>query len=127
MVRKRGYEIGLISNCGSDVPKVWEQTALAPFFDNTGFSCAHGVGMPAPEIYRRALNALVAEPAECMFVDDRIENLVSARDLGIEAIRLQWSDWERYHTSHLDHVRRWDGAEIGLLSELLPMLPVRPT
>jgi HAD superfamily hydrolase (TIGR01509 family) len=38
---------------------------------------------PDPAAYREALEALGAEPAETLFVDDKERNLVPAREMGI--------------------------------------------
>jgi putative hydrolase of the HAD superfamily len=55
---------------------------LAAFFS----SCYLGVRKPDEAIYRQALNITQRAPEECIFIDDRVPNLESARRLGIRTI-----------------------------------------
>ena len=50
-------------------------------------SCHTGVRKPDPEAYLGACRALGAEPAQCLFVDDREPNVVAAAALGLDALR----------------------------------------
>jgi putative hydrolase of the HAD superfamily len=52
-------------------------------------SCFLGTRKPGVEIYRRALEITQREPAECVFIDDRAENLVSAKQLGMHTIQFR--------------------------------------
>jgi glucose-1-phosphatase len=54
------------------------------------FSSRLGVRKPDPEIYRRALERLGAERA--MLVDDSRENVLGAREAGLEAWQVVWTD-----------------------------------
>src|SRR5947209_6826756 len=49
-LRSRGLKIGLISNCGPDVPRLWPDSPLASQFDVTVFSCQVGMRKPDPRI-----------------------------------------------------------------------------
>jgi len=49
-------------------------------------SCYLGVRKPSERIYRVALDVLGLEPDEVVFVDDREENLVAARMVGLRAV-----------------------------------------
>ena len=44
---------------------------------------------PDARIYHIALKRLSVEPKEAVFVDDFIENIIGARELGINAIHFQ--------------------------------------
>jgi len=57
-----------------------------PEFDYGCFSCDVGLVKPAPEIFLQCLAGLGAAVAETLFLDDREENVVAARGLGINAI-----------------------------------------
>jgi putative hydrolase of the HAD superfamily len=52
-------------------------------------SCFMGARKPGVEIYRRALDVTQREPGQCVFIDDRAENLESARQLGMSAIQFR--------------------------------------
>lgn len=84
----RGVLTAILSNMPAEV---WE-VALERFDWIAG--CAHvtvsfeiGSIKPEPEIYRHCLAGLGVEPGEALFVDDREENVLGARVLGIEAVR----------------------------------------
>jgi HAD superfamily hydrolase (TIGR01509 family) len=56
---------------------------LDQIFRTTVISSEVGFRKPAPEIYRILLERLRAEGKDCLFVDDRLENLPPAAALGI--------------------------------------------
>ena len=41
---------------------------------------------PDPEIYETLLKKYALDPAECVFIDDRAENIETARKLGMKGI-----------------------------------------
>lgn len=69
-------------------------------------SCYLGVSKPGRAIYERALALTQRKPRECVFIDDRPENLVEPRRMGFRAIQ-------------------HDGPE-NLKRELAEVLRVRP-
>lgn len=64
-----------------------ERFELTRYFQAFCSSCYLGERKPGAEIYRRALGILQAAPGDCLFVDDREENLAAPRELGIESVR----------------------------------------
>jgi len=52
-------------------------------------SCYLGIRKPAEEMYRRALGMTQRAPEECVFIDDRIENLEPANRIGMRTIHFQ--------------------------------------
>lgn len=52
-------------------------------------SCYLGARKPDEAIYRRALGITQRDPSECLFIDDREENLVPARRLGMRTLAYQ--------------------------------------
>jgi len=58
-------------------------------FFNAFFSSAYlKMRKPEPEIFITALNILGKEPLECLFIDDRKENIEAAQKIGIQTIHL---------------------------------------
>jgi putative hydrolase of the HAD superfamily len=49
-------------------------------------SCYLSLMKPNPEIYRAALNIAHRKASECLFIDDRAQNIESARRCGLNAI-----------------------------------------
>lgn len=60
---------------------------LTRFFSAFCSSCYLGVRKPDAAIYLRALGVLQVPPQDCLFVDDREENLAAPRALGIDSLR----------------------------------------
>lgn len=82
------YRLAALNNEGSDLNEYRiVRFGLAQYFSAFCSSCYLGARKPDPEFYRRALGVLQAKPEECLFVDDREENLVPARALGLAAER----------------------------------------
>lgn len=55
-------------------------------FDVEVLSGKYGVQKPNPKIYKILLNELGVKASNCVFVDDRTENIEAARKLGIKGI-----------------------------------------
>ena len=84
---KERYRLGLITNDFAE----WSDYLRAKFgmdelFDAVVVSGAIGMKKPEPEVYRLLLQQLGANPAECLFVDDRKENLDAAAALGMQVV-----------------------------------------
>ncbi|MBO20384.1 MAG: hypothetical protein CL732_07590 [Chloroflexi bacterium] len=58
-------------------------------FQEFFLSCEMGLLKPDPAFFQRILGGLGAPPEECVFIDDRPENVESARTLGIDALHFQ--------------------------------------
>lgn len=59
---------------------------LRDHFDAFFSSCYLNTMKPNPEIYRAALNISHRKPEECVFIDDRAQNVEAARRCGLNAI-----------------------------------------
>jgi putative hydrolase of the HAD superfamily len=74
-VRARGLRIGIVSNT-FDPPDLLHSDlvsdGVAERVDAIVFSSELGLRKPAPEIYRAALDALGVDPANALFVGDRV-------------------------------------------------------
>ncbi|WP_461033121.1 HAD family hydrolase [Streptomyces mayteni] len=90
-VREDGRRVALLTNNAREWEPRWRATLpVDELFDLVVDSSVERIRKPDPEIYRRLLERLGAEPSSCLFVDDTEENLVPARELGM-------------HTVHFDH------------------------
>lgn len=86
---------------------------LIGLFDGFFSSCYLGLRKPDRKIYQVALDVLQCDPEECVFIDDRAENVAAAVSLGIQGIRFEGAEslGER-----LEHLGVWKGAKaLGLL------------
>ena len=66
--------------------RVWEHVNSG-LFDVIVFSAEEGQRKPEPAIYRRALSQLGVAPREAIYVDDRLKNIIGARQVGMHALR----------------------------------------
>jgi putative hydrolase of the HAD superfamily len=86
-LRRRGFKVGLISVCSGDVEDVWDDTTLAPHFDDVVLSCAVGLRKPDPAIYRLSCERLDVAPEDCLFVGDGAnDELAGAERIGMQAV-----------------------------------------
>ncbi|HEX2973192.1 MAG TPA: HAD family phosphatase [Tepidisphaeraceae bacterium] len=87
-LKRQGYKIGLLSN--TELPGVEYFHASQPhIFDALIFSCCEHCRKPEPAIYQVALNRLQAQPAQTLFIDDRIPYLQGAQAVGLHTLHFQ--------------------------------------
>ncbi|MDO8560706.1 MAG: HAD family phosphatase [bacterium] len=97
LLRQNAYPMGIISNTNelhiSDIEEVTSCGSIMQFRPRI-YSCREGVDKPNPQIYEIALRRAQSEypwrtkltPAECVFIDDRRDNIEVARAMGWYAI-----------------------------------------
>jgi len=80
----------IISNTGKiHWDYLCERFALLDFCQDAFASCDVGLMKPAPEIYHLAEKRFGFTPAEAVFIDDRLENVIAAQDCGWQGIHHQ--------------------------------------
>lgn len=92
-VRQR-YRVAFLSNSNEVHADVIPRRFSALFQPEDRFIYSHRfkVAKPDPEIFHRALEVIGALPQHAVFVDDLIENVLSARHLGIKAFQFVGSE-----------------------------------
>lgn len=86
-LRQAGYRTGILSNFGNEARPLW--TEVHPFiqyFDGIVISCEVGLMKPDPKIYHLAADSLGVAVDEALFIDDFIENVEGARQVGMQAL-----------------------------------------
>lgn len=122
-LRRRGYRIGLISNCGPDVPGAFRDSALAAIVDHATFSCDIGIAKPDREIYEIHCRELGVEPGRSMFIGDGgSDELAGAARAGLDAIFLRVED-EIAREGLPAGLDEWPGPSVGDIAHLLDHLP----
>ncbi len=86
---KPRYKTGIISNAWSELPALLDEWGIDDAFDVVVGSGDEGLMKPKPRIYQITLERLSVKPEEAVFVDDFIENIIGARELGISGIHFQ--------------------------------------
>ncbi len=88
-IHKSGKRLYLLSNIsaefGRDYKKVKWIKELFDCFDGLVFSGAIGMVKPNIDIFEYILNRYNLNPGECLFIDDRKENIDVAKKIGIES------------------------------------------
>jgi putative hydrolase of the HAD superfamily len=107
-LRERGIPLGLVTNGDATQQRFKiERHDLARYFDVMVIEGEFGAGKPDEAVYRHALHALDAEPADACMVGDNLEyDVEGARRIGIAAV---WVDRARAglppgSTARPDHV-----------------------
>ena len=62
--------------------------SLTRYFDNFFSSCYLHMRKPEPQIFKTVIHITQLRPEECLYIDDRIENIEAARNEGINCIHL---------------------------------------
>jgi HAD superfamily hydrolase (TIGR01509 family) len=83
-LRATGSPIAIVSNCSRGTRETIERLGLDAAVDAVVLSCELRARKPDPRIYREALQALEADPADAVFVDDQTAYCDGARALGID-------------------------------------------
>lgn len=85
---KENYNVYVLSNTDElHFPTVWKKFPELHFFeDNLMLSYELDSVKPRKEIYERALKMFDLNPEDCLFIDDKQENILSAGEMGIAGI-----------------------------------------
>ena len=120
-LKKRGFRLGLISDCAPPVPLLYPQSPLARFIDVPVFSCEERIKKPSSEIYQRTCQRLQTEPHECIYVGDgSSQELTGAAEVGMRPI-LKRTDLTDVYDSHRPEVESWRGPAVDEIKELCDM------
>ncbi|MFX1393981.1 MAG: HAD family hydrolase [Promethearchaeota archaeon] len=88
-LHQAGYTVNLMSNVYDIYAKSNELRGFYDVFDNVFLSNDIGLIKPNIDKYKYVLTKLEAKPKHCIFIDDKIQNLVPARELGIIVIKFE--------------------------------------
>lgn len=84
-----GYQLYGLTNWGHKFWLVYEKYSIFQLLDGQVVSGEEHVVKPDPQIYNILLNRYSLNPEECIFTDDRAENVEGAQRLGIHGIVFQ--------------------------------------
>ncbi|MFW9949214.1 MAG: HAD family hydrolase [Candidatus Thorarchaeota archaeon] len=88
-LHQAGFTVSLMSNTYAIHVKSNRLRGFYNIFDNVFLSNEIGLIKPDIEKYKYLLNKLDTKPKKCVFIDDKIVNLVPARELGIIVIKFE--------------------------------------
>jgi putative hydrolase of the HAD superfamily len=99
-----GYSLGLLSNAPASHGRVFRRQPWAERFEHLVISGELGFAKPDAEIWAALVERLGADPAECVFLDDKQVNVAGAEAAGLHA----------HHWTGVEVARR-RLAELGVL------------
>lgn len=89
-LKQKGLQLALLSNMPPEIMAYLKANSpWLDYFDQTVFSCQVKWCKPEPAIYRYCLERMGLEAAQCLFIDDRPENIQAALNCGIRALRYE--------------------------------------
>jgi len=107
------YRLGMLSDAMPSMLAFLEQYGVLSLFDAAVISTQIGATKPDERMYEAILTALDARPGDCLFVDDRIDNLEGAVAAGMQAVQMARSAflpkalWDGPVVHDLDELNGW--------------------
>ena len=103
------YSIWLLSNTNpKHIQDEIEKRYLFPSLVNGAvYSFDVGVRKPEKEIYEIAMQRANANPQECLFIDDLLDNIQAAKQIGIEGIHFISSEQLKQELVHLGIINEY--------------------
>lgn len=85
-LKEKGYRLYVLSNFSTDFQAVIDRNKFDFFklFDGVFVSCNYGVVKPEREIYQTFLKTYGLEAKDCLFIDDKEENVEGAICAGMD-------------------------------------------
>lgn len=83
---KKKYKLVVINNGNAIALKYWKEKFDFSIFDVYINSAVEGVKKPDPKIFQLACERLNVKQEECLFMDDTLENIETAKKLGMKTI-----------------------------------------
>jgi len=123
-LKLHGYKTGLISDCSTEIPDIWESTLFAPLIDVAIFSCRAGIKKPDSRIYLLAAEQLGIQPEDCLYIGDgSSQELTGASAVGMHPVLIRDPDEDSTEIHRVDaEAEEWDGPVISSLKEVLDLV-----
>ncbi len=85
-MKKRGYKLYVLSNACNMFHVYFPKYYPLEWFDGIMVSSDEGIIKPDVNIYKRLLERYSLKPEECLFIDDRQDNINGAKSAGMKAV-----------------------------------------
>lgn len=95
-IKTRGYKTYILSNAPLDLPDYLEKNDLNKYFDGKIISAEEKMAKPHKEIYELILNRFSLVPDECLFLDDKPENINGAISCGINGYVFDYNNFDKF-------------------------------
>ena len=88
-LKNHGYCVYYLSNIPTDILELLTQQGVLDHFDGGVASCEVQINKPDPKIYQALLDKYHLKASECVFIDDRLENVRTAFAMGFAGIQMK--------------------------------------
>lgn len=95
-LKTNGYKTYILSNAPLDVPEYLEKNNLNKYFDGKIISAEEKIAKPDRKIYELILNRFSLIPDECLFLDDKPENIGGAISCGINGYVFDYNNFDKF-------------------------------
>lgn len=92
-LKTKGYKVYLLSNTNKEATEYMSKSGLFELVDGYVFSHLEYKVKPHKGIYKTLLNRYNLDPKESLFIDDRLDNCESGKELGIDTINVKPNDY----------------------------------
>lgn len=108
------HTLALLSDAMPSILPFLDQYGIGQYFTEKVISTHVGATKPDPRMYKAVLRRLNADPADCLFVDDRVCNVQGAVNAGLRAVQMSRPEFPAEAL--------WPGPVARSFSELNEML-----
>ena len=85
-LKKQGFQLSILSNMFPYQAEIVRENNEDALFDNIFISCERGLKKPDLEFYELVIKEINVSPQECLFIDDKEENLLPVEKLGMKTV-----------------------------------------
>lgn len=100
------YTLGVISNALPSVDLVFDFLEIRKYFKLITISSFVQMRKPGEDIYKYSIKQIGSNPSECLFIDDKLENIKSAKKIGMQTIHLKRPENDLYIIDDLIPIRK---------------------
>lgn len=95
-LNSKGYNTYVLSNAPLDIPAYLTENGLDKYFKGKIISAEEKIVKPNKAIYELILNRFSLTPEECLFLDDKPENIASAADCNINGYVFDYNSFDTF-------------------------------
>lgn len=89
---KENYNLSVLSNATASLDWAFDNLDIRRYFDHVIISSYEKCAKPNKKLYKIALDTIGKQAANCVFIDDKVENVIAANNLGIIGYHLVRAD-----------------------------------